>query len=485
MAYTDVTKPVIVNVTKISNFSSETHLRRMAIVSNGGTNISEGGFKSCDVNTYGDVVKNGSVAQRQAVNFFSNAGNSKEIVFVEVGNGTLSGQITHLKNFIVAEELKCFNYILPENWYQVKTENKEVSATMSESTIIATENEKTLTELTLKGFDNTHYPIDISFDKDGKIEYDAYTGRYKKTADAVDSDFPITATLTDRTKNQQIGQIKFNKTGGSEKSTAINYTTNYTSKDNSLVNFLMEYSTLDSELFFFLPSPKDEDPSISSSDMSYNDLKAVMTVKENTDDTSKSVTAAIVGVTASNLFDISDDVPASSLNYKKVSVTPFNYTATLKNTLIQTPMTFVDTLAGNNVIMNGRMRDGKAWDYYYLWYLTKYRVENKITSLILTGQNNPVSAIRFNQNGIDTIYANIISVLNNCVAQGVLTTFAKEYDTATGEFKNEGDITMPNFYDYIASNPDEYANEILTGISCFLQIGKFVRQIQWNVSLGS
>lgn len=485
MAYTDVTNPVIVNVTKLSNFTSETHLRRMAIVSNGNTSIAEGGYKSCNINTYGDIVTNGSVTQRQAINFFSNAGNSKELVFVEVGNGTLSEQVTHLKNFIVAQELKCFGFILPENWYQVSAVNKAVSATMAESTIIATTTEKMLTELTLSGFDNTLYPIEVSFDKDGKVEYNPYTGAFKQADGAVDSDFPVTATLTDKTKNAQIGQIKFNKTGGTEQSTAINYTTTYSSKDLSLVNFLMEYATLDSEVFFFLPSPKDEDPSISDSDSYYNDLKSVMTIKENTTNTAQSVTGAVVGVTASNLFDISDDVPASSLNYKKANISPFGYTATLKQTLIQTPMTFIDTLAGNNVILNGRMRDGKAWDYYYLWYLTKYRVEAKITQLLLTGQNNPVSAIRFNQNGIDTIYANIISVLNNCIAQGVLTTFAKEYDSATGEFKNEGDITMPSFYDYIASNPDDYANEILTGISCFLQIGKFVRQIQWNVSLGN
>lgn len=485
MAYADVTNPVIVNVTKISNFSSETHLRRMAVVSPGSSNVTQGGFKSVNVNNYDSVITKGTETEKQAINFFSNAGNTKELIVVEVGSGNLEEQVANLKNFIDAEELKCFNYILPSAWYQVKTNTKAVNATMAASQVIkADATEKTLTELTLTGFDKDNYPVSVTFDTDGEVEYNPYTGIYKRTENSQDANFPVTATLTDTTKNAEIGKIKFNKADGTEQSDAINYTSNYQSPDLSVVNFVTAYNDISNEVLFFMPTPKDEDPSISPSDNYYEGLKSVMTIKENTENTAQSVTGAVVGLTASNFFDISTQMPGSSLNYKQINITPFGYTASMKKTLINRPYSFVDTLAGNNVLLNARMRDGKAWDYYYFWYLTKFSVENKITSLILTGQNNPPSAIRFNQNGIDTIHSNIVAVLNNMVSLGVLTTFAQSYDQSTGQFKGEGNIMMPEFYKFIADNPEDYANEILSGISCYLQIGKFVRQVQWNVSLG-
>lgn len=485
MAYADVTNPVIVNVTKLSNFSSETHLRRMALVSAGSSTVTQGGHQSVNVNNYNTYLTKGSESEKQAINFFSNAGNTKELIVVEVGGGTLEEQTTNLKNFIDAEEVKCFNYILPSAWYQVKTNTKAVNATMSANqTIKADTTEKILTELTLTGFDKDTYPIEVTFDKDGEVDYNPYTGAYKRTDASQDANFPVTATLTDKTKNAEIGKIKFNKTDGTENSDAINYTSNYQSPDLSVVNLLTAYNDISNEVFFFLPTPKDEDPSISASDNYYEDLKSVMTIKENTDNPAQSVTGAVVGITASNFFDISSSMPASSLNYKQINITPFGYTASMKKTLINRPYSFVDTLAGNNVLLNARMRDGKAWDYYFFWYLTKFSVENKITSLILTGQNNPSSVIRFNQNGIDTIHSNIVAVLNNMVSLGVLTTFAQSYDQSTGQFKGEGNITMPEYYKFIAENPDDYANEILSGISCYLQIGKFVRQVQYNVNLG-
>lgn len=485
MAYADVTNPVIVNVTKLSNFSSETHLRRMAVVSAGSSTVTQGGFQSVNVNNYNTFINKGTETEKQAINFFSNAGNTKELIVVEVGNGTLEEQVTHLKNFIDAEELKCFNYILPSAWYQVKTNTKAVSATMgANQTIKADTTEKTLTELTLTGFDRDAYPIAVSFDKDGEVEYDPYTGLYKRTDASSDANFPVTATLTDTTKNAEIGKIKFNKSDGTEQSTAINYTSNYQTPDLSVVNMLTAYADISNEVLFFLPTPKDEDPSISASDAYYEGLKSVMTIKENTENVAQSVTGAVVGITASNFFDISTTMPASSLNYKQINITPFGYTSSMKKTLINRPYSFVDTLAGNNVLLNARMRDGKAWDYYFFWYLTRFMVENKITSLILTGQNNPQSVVRFNQDGIDTIHSNIIAVLNSMVSLGVLTTFAQYYDQNTGQFRGEGNINMPEFYKFIADNPEDYANEILSGISCYLQIGKFVRQVQWNVSLG-
>ena len=486
--YTDVTQPVIVNVTKISNFSSDTHLRRMALVSEGNSKVTVGGYQSITSSNMSQYINAGTETELQATSFFSNAGNTKELILVEVGGGTLETKVGFLKNFIEAEEIKCFNYILPKSFYNVSLTQVSVIANMSESTITASDTDKVLTELQLIGFDSEKYPITVAYSTDGQVVYDVYTGTYKLAEGANKDNFPVSATLTDKTKNAQIGVIKFNhadQTGAAEATTAINYTSSYSTQDLSFVKLAQLYNDIMKEVLFFLPSPKTEDPSLSTSDRYYNDLKSVMTVKNNTQlEDTQEVTSAIVGITASNLFDIKLTMPGSSLNYKKVGITPYNYTKSMKQTLINTPYTFVDTLAGGNVVLNARMRDGKPWEFYYFWYLTNFNVTNKISSLILNGQNNPVSAVRFNQNGIDTIHSNIVAVLNNMVALGVLTTFAQGYDQSTGEFTKEGDIVVPNYYEFIKENPKDYENEILSGISCYLQIGKFVRQVQWNVTLG-
>lgn len=485
--YTDVTQPVIVSVSKISNFSVDTHLRRMAIVSEGNSNVTPGGYQSITSTNISLYVTSGSETENQITNFFSNAGNSKELILVEVGNGDLESKCAYLKNFIEAEEIKCFNYILPASFFNVALVERTAKASLTAQTITAKETEDVLTALSLVGFSKSDYPISVAFDKAGEVEYDPYTGIYKLKEGFTLANFPVTATLTDTTKSAEIGKIVFNadgQTGTATETTAINYTAQYQANDTSFVELAQLYNDIAKELLFFVPSPKDEDPSVSTSDKYFDGLKSVMTIKENTELSTQSVTGAIVGVTASNYFDISTSMPASSLNFKKVAITPYNYQKSMKQTLINTPYTFVDALAGNNVILNARMRDGKPWEYYFFWYFVNYNVTNKITSVILNGQNNPVSAVRFDQNGIDTIHANIKSVLNNMVSLGVLTTFAQSYDQSTSVFTGEGDIVCPNYYTFIQTNPKDYENEILSGISCYLQIGKFVRQVQWNVTLG-
>lgn len=484
--YTDVTQPVIVSVTKISNFSVDTHLRRMAIVSEGNSTITAGGYQSLTSSNSSTYVRTGTETEVQVSNFFSNAGNSKELILVEVGNGDLESKCAHLKNFIEAEEIKCFCFILPKSFGKVATASRTATASLNTAqTITATATENVLSALSLMNFSQSYYPIGVTFSTDGQVEYNAYTGIYKLADGFATANFPVTATLTDTTAGKEIGKVIFNVAGqtDAEKQTAvISYTNTYTALDTSFVKLATTYNDINNEFLFFVPSAKDEDVALNNY---FDGLKSVMLVKENTtlEDT-QSVTAAVVGVCASNYFDISTSMPGSSLNYKKCNITPYNYQRAMKQNLINKPCTFVDTLAGSNVILNARMMDGKPWEYYFFWYWVNYNVTNKITSVILNGQNNPVSAVRFDQNGIDTLHANIKSVLNDMVSKGVLTTFAQSYDQSTGSFTSEGDIVMPSYYTFIAENPKDYENEILSGISCYLQIGKFVRQVQWNVTLG-
>lgn len=338
--YTDVTQPVIVNVTKISNFSVDTHLRRMAVVSEGNSKVTPGGWQQLTSSNLSSYVTSGTETELQATNFFSNAGNTKELILVEVGNGDLESKCAYLKNFIEAEEIKCLNYILPKSFFNVALVSRTAKATSQAQTITAKQTEDVLTGLTITGFSSSDYPIAVAFDKVGEVEYNVYTGIYKLAENANVANFPVTATLTDTTKSAEIGKVVFNadgQTGTATETTAINYTAQYQVNDTSFVKLAQEYNDIANEILFFLPSPKDEDPTVSTSDKYFDGLKSVMTLKNNTDIDTQEVASAVVGVTASNYFDISEAMPGSSLNYKKVAITPYNYQKTMKQTLINTP----------------------------------------------------------------------------------------------------------------------------------------------------
>ena len=605
--YTDVTQPVIVNIAKTTQFKSDNYLRRMAIVSDGNSTLTQGEYTTLTSDIYTQYITADTETMRQASNFFSAAGSNKELVLIEVGNTSLATMCSHLKNFIDGEELKCFNYILPSSFYNVKRAAMNAVASITSAFTCNIDNtQRMMTQLRLMNFSKAQYPITITFSKDGMIDYDVYTGIYSiadntgitpmtfktlvdtytfvlnsadlttslpngvfdtnidaltftcysdkamktttdkltvdwekktvtRTADSTENDFPvyikitddngenatigqivvnfnetspvasdkidytrkgttiveqfpITATLTDATKSQKICDIIFNhadmKAADKQETQICNYSASFYGEDLSFVTLATTYSALDSEVYFFLPIEKTEDPNISITKPYYDGLKAIMSVQENVTKDSQNLTGSIVGITASSFFTYSTSMPASSLNYKATSCSPFGYTKAMKKSLINAPITFCDELASQNVILNGRMRDGKPWDYYFNWSYINYSVTDKLTQLILNGQNNPNSAVRFNQDGIDKIHTTIVAKLQDMVSVGALTAFAQSYDTTTGSFTGQNDIYVPEFYAFVADNPTDYENEIFSGISCYLQIGKFIRQIVWNVTLG-
>ena len=483
MGYADVLHPMVVNVSKTASFSIENYLRRMCIVSQGNSNLTIGEFKIVDSTTYTTAVKKNTEAEKMLQTFFSYAGN-KSVVLLEVGNTSLEASINKLKGFLDSEELKTFNVLVPDDWFNVKQPDKAYSAYMAETTLTPSETEKEL-DITLTNIEANQ--IEVSGLTNVIIDWSTMTYKLKNGTPLTNSE---TATLeyTIGGTKKSIGSLVFNtQDEGAQSPSSLNFTETVAgAEDTSFVKLLTEYDNIDKENLFFLTMPKTEDPNASKNFTYFKGLKSIHLVSDNTDKDTINSAAAVVGITASNIFDISSSTPASSLNYKQVkSYTPIVRSAALKNQLIQNSVTLIDSLASNTVLLNGRQMDGQPWEYYYYWYLTKLEVHSKITLLLLNGSNNPVAAIGFDQDGIDTIHANIVSKLKELQDLGVITNFAQSYDNGTGEFTGLGDIVCPNYYEFIVSNPDDYANEILTGINCYIQIGKFIRQIEWNVTLGA
>lgn len=481
MGYADVLHPMVVNVSKTASFSIENYLRRMCIVSQGKSKLAVGEFKIVDSTTYTTEVNANTEAEKMLRTFFSYAGN-KPVVLLEVGNTTLEASVNALKGFLDSEKLKTFNVLVPDDWFNVKQPDVVYSANMSQATLTPSKVEQLL-NITFTGIEANRIKVEGL----NKVVLDLTAMTYKlKDVETLEDSETATLKYTIGSTEKTIGFLKFNKKGESVES-LLTFTESVTGKeDTSFVKLLTEYDNIDKENLFFLTMPKTEDPNASKNFSYFKGLKSLHLVSDNTDKDTINSAAAVVGITASNIFDISSATPASSLNYKQVkSYTPIVRSAALKNQLIQNSVTLIDSLASNTVLLNGRQMDGQPWEYYYYWYLTKLEVHSKITLLLLNGSNNPVAAIGFDQDGIDTIHANIVSKLKELQDLGVITNFAQSYDNGTGEFTGLGDIVCPNYYEFIVSNPDDYANEILTGISCYIQIGKFIRQVEWNVTLGA
>lgn len=482
MGYADVLHPMVVNVSKTASFSIENHLRRMCIVSQDDSKLTVGSFEIVDSTTYTTRVKANTEAEKMLRTFFSYAGN-KPVVLLEVGNTALEASVNKLKGFLDSEELKTFNVLVPDNWYNVKQPDKAYSATMAKTTLIPEPTDQTLNII----FTNIEAGrVEVEGLANVELNLTKMTYKLKDSAVPLSDTETVTLKYTIGETKETIGTLKFNKADGTDES-LLNFTETVSpQEDTSFVKLLIEYDNIDKENLFFMTLPKTADPNADPNFTYFKGMKSIHLVSDNTDKDTINSAAAVVGITASNIFDISSSTPASSLNYKQVkSYTPIVRSSTLKNQLIQNSVTLIDSLASNTVLLNGRQMDGQPWEYYYYWYLTKLEVHSKITLLLLNGSNNPVAAIGFDQDGIDTIHANIVSKLKELQDLGVITSFAQSYDGGTGEFTGLGDIVCPNYYEFIVSNPDDYANEKLTGISCYIQIGKFIRQVEWNVTLGA
>mgnify|MGYP004525355467 CR=1 FL=1 len=481
MGYSDVLHPMIVNVSRTASFAIENHLRRMCIVSQGGTTLVPGEFKEITSTSYSEIVKPGGLeVEKQLRTFFSYAGN-KTAVVIEVGEGSLEASINTLKGFLDSEELRVFNILVPTNWFDVKRPDILHTVKMNQCLTPKQDPQKLNLEL------YNVKPKDLKLiSQPTSIDVDLINMTYKlKPGSTIDDEIQVELQVSVGDKEFKIGPLKFNPVNGASYTTLGFSTTTPGEVELHFINLLTEYDTIDKENLFFLELPQTEDPQTSANFLHFKGLKSIQLVSNNTEKDTVDSAAVVMGITASTIFDISNSNPASPLNYKVVkSYQPMKRSKDYKNSLIQNAVTLIDTLAGQNVVLNGRQLDGQPWEYYYYWYLTKLEVHSKITTLLLNGANNPTSAVNFDQNGIDTIHANIVSKLTELQSMGVISNFSQSYDQGTGQFDGLNDIVCPNYYEFIVDHPEDYKNEILSGLSCYIQIGKFIRQVQWNVTLG-
>lgn len=525
MAYADVSKPIVIQASKSLSAKVDNYLRRMCIVSQGGSSLADGQWKEINSSQIEEILStqldNESAVNdlRRKLNGFFAFASDKDVMVVEVGafesqNNPISKQVQKLRDYINDAGKKSYCHLVPSSWYWPKEEmvevpNSEISisqalyalrpAVPEDQTLPEEGVTQPISQISL-GL-STNIPsenLKIEIEPKSVASYDADTDSLTAIAQGeatitvsgkVDPLEGETALVQAKIK---VGQWNVNlelteEEKKLEKQGVEDQTDNGTKpgdRDLSFLGLVDEHIAMSSKTFFFIEITK-EVPSTSAAFQTYANKKSLFAVYDNLVATSSyPLSSIILGIAASSRYDLSTTQHGTPMNFKALSGQNFDpLKRAMMKELIDAPANFAGELAGNCVLMNGRYTDGTAWEYYYQWNIVEFEIELKLQMLLLNGVNSASSVIQYNQNGIDILKANIKSVLMLWQERGVITSFARSLDAATGLMVGEGDISSVDFTQYIAQNPEDYKNEVYKGFSFYIMIGRYPRQIVIEASL--
>lgn len=520
MAYADVSKPVVIQASKTLSANVDYFIRRMCIVSEGGSSLEIGGWKEISQAGIEDILstqagnENATAElQRKLNGFFAFAGD-KNVMVVEVGKfdqttNPISNQVSYLQSYIDNAGLKSYCHYVPAAWYwpneqpvQIPNSYIEVAQSLYALRLAKPANEQLqdgvtepISSLIIDVSTNIETSnLNVGVKPAGIVNFDKTTNRLEAVAigeatitlsgkiDPLKGDTAIVAFKV------KVGEWSKNLTLTTQEQTlestpvedSTNNGTELGGRDLSFLELANKYVAMTEKAYFFIEMAKQQgSPSESEAFQAYKDKKSVFCIYDNLVKTSSyPLAACILGICASSRFDLSSTQSGTPLNFKALSGQSFDpLKRSVEVGLIQAPANYAGDLAGNCVVMNGRYTDGTAWEYYYQWDLLEFEIALKLKTLLLNGVNSSSSVIAYNQTGIDILKANIKSVLLLWQQRGVVTSFSKSLNLATNTLEGTGDISAISFDTYIANNPEDYKNEIYKGFSFYVMIGRYPRQI--------
>lgn len=524
MPFADVTKPIVVQASKVLAANVDNYLRRMCIVSQGGSTLAVGTSKIVRNSNYTEILNgivnenpNAEALKKQLDGFFAYAGD-KECCVLEVGAfdstaNTISQQVSKLRDFIEGQVNRSYCHLVPDTWYYppkaiVATPNTTLSVNYAltalrpavpEGETLPENVEQPTTQASLTVLTNAQtYSVEVA--DPSIVIYNEQTRLFTAIQEGTTT-ATIIANLNASNPNSKnaVVEVEF-KVGvwnenltltPEETAKTSEQVTNTTSniptegeRDLAFASLAENYLDLENKVFFFTNLKLNEDPSISEAWQLYKGKKSVFGVYDNLNNASYPLASIILGICASNRYDIGETQVGTPLNYKALKgVSGSQLTHTFANNIIQAPATFAGSLAGNPAILNGRYADGVAWEYYYFWDLIEFEIKKKLEMLLLNGSNTSNSTIAYSQQGIDVLASSIKSELLLWQSRGLVTSFSQSYDPASNSQIGIGQIKAIDFYSYIKSNPEDYANEVYRGFSFYLMVGRFIRQIFIDVTL--
>lgn len=509
MANADIRNPIVINATTSTLIASGDFLRSVCFVSLGWTTYKTGEYNQIDSTQIKDILtKSGTELEYRLSGFFAYASNKLAGV-IELGEQEIIPAVDNYQNLFayigtLGATDSAYNEFLYGKWSKAEEENiftaylqttsfkqeeyekwlKEQPEGQQDDTF---ENKKKYAE-TIEGYPQSYYEyladnvatFQALKTKANLLEF-AKSDKVAGYNDEGYEQYLITKGTYSKDFSKKIALLKdFIDNGNSRNYVYALPKAFYTDKNCS--SFTKSYIDSNSKQYFAIEvSAEYATDGIFST---YEGQKSVLAIYDNGAGTSNNTIGAVLGKFASSNFDISASLKASPLNYK--TLLGFTFTelgSNIQRSLIQANITYISSKANNTLIMNGRCMDTRPFDYWYQWDLTAFKIETAITQLILNGVNNPNYAIRYNQNGIDTISASIVAQLNTMIDFGCVTEFGATYNSATNELTNIGYIYAMDYYTYIAAMPENYQNEIYGGISFYLRIGRYVRQVVLNITL--
>lgn len=193
---------------------------------------------------------------------------------------------------------------------------------------------------------------------------------------------------------------------------------------------------------------------------------------------------AMVGVMASSSYNISQTNQMTPLQYKRISfLLPLNPTVSDKNSLTEKNVNWIGVFNGENCIMLGKYANGQAWDFRFSTDSFILRAKAFLESRVYNAANVAAARLPYSQRGIDMLLDVVNGQADYCISVGFLTEYGETLADDMATIVNPGSFAAIPFADYIAANPDKYAQEIYDGISGVVRVGRFFRQVVINVTL--
>lgn len=172
-------------------------------------------------------------------------------------------------------------------------------------------------------------------------------------------------------------------------------------------------------------------------------------------------------------YDPTNQNQVTSMSYRYVfGVTPYptNNNSALLQELMTAGINVIGTGAQGGIseaVLNyGTTLDGNDFKFWYSVDWAQLNVAINLANAVINGSNNPSNPLRYSQAGINVLVGVAQQVFNDGVAFGMfLSTTAGA--TANGQpVPPSPTVTAIPFYDYVADNPSDYADEVYKGLAC-------------------
>lgn len=129
----------------------------------------------------------------------------------------------------------------------------------------------------------------------------------------------------------------------------------------------------------------------------------------------------------------------------------------------------------NNILLQGEMSDGNAWNLWYSVDWAQVNINLAISNEVINGSATTLNPLYYNQPGIDRLQNRAVQVATQAVAAGLaegqvvatklpIATFLTNYNA--GLYVNQIVINAEPFVAYTTENPNDYGIGKYAGLSC-------------------